>query len=179
MDQDPTIRPLRIEDAPRVLDAFLLAEDMSRQGKVATLEDAQGYIEGLLVPTQWASAIVDEADQLLGLIVVTIDQNNHNGWFWYWAHPAGRGKGWTSRAAATVANWALTKGGLHRLELGHRANNPASQAVALNAGFIHEGTERERFLIDGERVDVLTYGRLNRDPIPETQPLAWQFGPPH
>ncbi len=178
MDQDPTIRPLKIEDAPRVLEAFTLAEDMSRQGEVTTLEEAHGYIERLLAPTQRASAIVDEADLMLGLVVITIDQENHNGWFWYWAHPAGRGKGWTSRAAATIANWALAEGGLHRLELGHRANNPASRAVAIAAGFIHEGTERERFLVDGERIDVLTYGRLSHDPVPATQPLAWKSGPP-
>ena len=68
-------------------------------------------------------------------------------------------------------NWALTSGGLYRLELGHRLNNPASRGVALAAGFIQEGIEREKFLIDGQRIDVVTYGRLASDPIPRTEPL--------
>ena len=85
------------------------------------------------------------------------------------------------RAAATVARWALTptaEGGLgiDRLELGHRTENHSSGAVARAAGFVHEGTEREKFLIDGVRRDVLTYGRLRSDPAPSTPELAW--GPP-
>ena len=75
-----------------------------------------------------------------------------------------RGRGWTTRAAATVAEWALDHAGLERLELGHRVNNPASGAVARAAGFRKEGTQRGKFLIAGERVDVDTYGRLRTDP---------------
>ena len=78
-----------------------------------------------------------------------------------------RGRGWTSRAAATVADWALDHEGLERLELGHRVNNPASGHVARSAGFIKEGTERAKFLIDGQRIDVDTYGRLTTDPRPK------------
>ena len=77
-----------------------------------------------------------------------------------------RGRGWTTRAAATVADWALDHAGFERLELGHRVNNPASGAVARAAGFRKEGTERGKFLIAGERVDVDTYGRLRTDPRP-------------
>jgi len=40
--------------------------------------------------------------------------------------------------------------------------------VALAAGFIQEGVERDKFLVAGERVDVLTYGRLVTDPSPAT-----------
>lgn len=68
--------------------------------------------------------------------------------------PRGRGVG--SRAAATGAEWALATRGPERLELGHRVNNPASSAVARAAGFVKEGTEREKFLVDGQRIDVDT-----------------------
>ena len=44
-------------------------------------------------------------------------------------------------------------------------NNPASGGVAHAASFVLEGREREKFLIDGERIDVLTYGRLRSDPV--------------
>ena len=89
-----------------------------------------------------------------------------------------------ARAAATVANRALRPGeeggfGLERLELGHRVNNPASGAVARAAGFVHEGTERAKFLIDGERIDVLTYGRLRSDPFPATAHLPLERSTAH
>lgn len=106
------------------------------------------------------------------LVCVTVDEDNRSGWFWYWMTHAARGRGWTSRAAAAVADWALTVRGLERLELGHRVNNPASGAVARCAGFVKEGTERGKFLIDGERIDVDTYGRLKSDRTPSIDPLV-------
>ncbi len=106
----------------------------------------------------------DGAGALVGLVGVSIDRNNLNGWFWYWMSAHGRGRGWMSAAVATVADWALSEGGLYRLELGHRVNNPASGAVARAAGFVKEGTERGKFLIDGQRIDVDTYSRLATDP---------------
>jgi RimJ/RimL family protein N-acetyltransferase len=124
---------------------------MQRQGDVRTAEEATNYVDRLLGPDSshcpWAA--VDETDALMGLVVVSVDDENLSGWFWYWMHASRGGRGWTSRAAATVTNWALGGGGLHRLELGHRANNPASRAVALAAGFVQEGVEREKFLVDG------------------------------
>lgn len=111
-------------------------------------------------PLDWES----RGGELVGLVAVTVDRNNLNGWFWYWTSVHGRGRGWTSAAAATVADWALSEGGLFRLELGHRVNNPASGAVARAAGFVKDGTERGKFLIDGQRIDVDTYSRLATDP---------------
>lgn len=122
-----------------------------------------------------AWAIV-EADELIGLIGVTVDEENRSGWFWYWMTHRARGRGLTRRAAAAVAEWALTERGLERLELGHRADNPASGAVARGAGFVREGAERGKFLIDGQRIDVETYGRLRADPAPEFDTLPLLIG---
>ncbi|WP_313815664.1 GNAT family protein [Citricoccus sp.] len=173
MSDAVTLRPLARGDVEDVLAAFLSTGDMQRQGDVRTAGEAMNYVERLLGPDSshcpWA--VVDETNTLRGLVVVSVDEVNLSGWFWYWMHVSRRGRGWTSRAAATVANWALGDGGLHRLELGHRANNPASRAVALAAGFVQEGVEREKFLVDGQRVDVLTYGRVRSDPVPSTVPL--------
>jgi RimJ/RimL family protein N-acetyltransferase len=173
MSEAVTIRPLARGDVGDVLAAFLAADDMQRQCDVRAAEEATNYVDRLLRPASPHSpwAVVDETDALMGLVGISVDDENLSGWFWYWMHASRRGRGWTSRAAATVANWALDDGGLHRLELGHRANNPASRAVALAAGFVQEGVEREKFLVDGQRVDVLTYGRVRSDPAPSTVPL--------
>lgn len=173
------LRPVRTGDAPAVLAAFDSAADMARQGAASTLTQAEELVAWLLAAERRATAITDAEDRLVGLVALSIDPENRLGWFFYWLHAAHRGQGLAARAAATVAERALTPSavggwGLERLELGHRANNPASGAVARAAGFVHEGTERGKFLLDGERVDVLTYGRLVTDPAPRITGLPWQ-----
>lgn len=173
------LRPVHAADAPAVLDAFLSAPDMARQGGVRTLEQAQEQVAWLLAPQRRATAIVDAEDRLVGLVAITVDEENRSGWFFYWLHAAHRGRGLASRAAASVADRALTPSaeggwGLERLELGHRVNNPASAAVARAAGFVDEGLERGKFLIDGERLDVRTCARLRSDPPPPAAGLPWR-----
>lgn len=171
-DEGVWLRPLRRDDAGGVLAAFRSNPDMARQGDVTTPADADRYVENLVAPgaphRPWAVAA---ADGIAGLVCVSVDEKNRNGWFWYWMTTAARGRGWMRRAAATVADWALSDGGLERLELGHRVNNPASGAVARAAGFVKEGTERAKFLVDGRRIDVDTYRRLRTDPPPTYEPL--------
>lgn|SRR5690625_74729 len=168
----PHLRPLRKGDAAAVLQAFRSNSDMARQGQVTTREEAQSYVAALSRPDgphrPWA---LEFAGDLVGLVAVSVDEENLNGWFFYWMANQTRGKGWTKRAAATVADWALREAGLFRLELGHRVNNPSSGAVARAAGFIKEGTERAKFLVSGERIDVDVYARLATDPWPAYEPL--------
>lgn len=163
----PELRRLRTTDAPDVLAAFAAASDMARQGDVTDARGAIAYVERLteVAGPHLAFAVVHQG-RVVGVVGVTVDGGNRNGWFWYWMHTAFRGRGWTSRAAATVADWALGQGGLHRLELGHRMDNPASGSVARAAGFVREGVERSKLLIDGERLDVVAYSRLPSDPLP-------------
>lgn len=160
-----SLRPVRTDDAARVLEAFLAHPDMGRQGEVRDLPSAQRYVDWLLADDREAVAVVDDDDVLHGLVAITIDDENRSGWFFYWMHPNARGRGWTSWAARCTADRALTPTaegglGLERLELGHRSNNPASGAVARAAGFHVEGVEHGKFLVDGERVDVLACARL-------------------
>lgn len=172
VDQDDAhLRPLLASDAGAVLAGFLSNPDMSRQGKVLTLADAELYVTNLLTSASQHPWAISREGTLVGLVCVSIDEANRTGWVSYWMNHAARGNGWMSRAVATVAEWALAAGGLERLELGHRVNNPASGAVARAAGFVKEGTERAKFLIDGERIDVDTYGRLRTDPAPSFVPL--------
>lgn len=187
------LRPVRESDAEALLAAYRSAPDMARQGTVTTLEQARAQVGWLLAEDRRAIAIVDigagpgadgtegadGADgPLVGLVALSIDPENRNGWFFYWLHAAHRGRGLAVRSAVSVADRALTPQaeggwGLERLELGHRANNPASGAVARGAGFVQEGLERGKFLLGGQRVDVLTYGRLRSDPVPHLAGLPW------
>ena len=192
----PRLRRLRAGDADAVLAAFASCPEMIRQGNVTDAASAARYVAALInedssadpeTPDEPATetagdttdacddkdafAVVDDNDRLWGLVGINRDAANKVGWFWYWMHAATRKRGWTSQAAATVANWALDHGGYERLELGYRANNPGSQRVAALSGFIPEGVERKKFLVKGERIDVHLSGRLVTDPAPETTEL--------
>lgn len=172
---NPVLRQFRSLDAVAVLDAF---DDpgMASQGEVADLDQAAAWIAAMTAggPDRHVFA-VDVAGTAVGAVGVTaIDRVNLTGWFWYWLHRGHRGRGTASSAAATVATWALGPSGLVRLELGHRANNPASGVVARNAGFIREGVERGKFIVAEQRVDVWTYGRLLTDPSPTTKVLEFR-----
>lgn len=167
----PRLRQIEPRDARAVLDAFD-DDAMRRQGTITTMDEAENWIGFMGDRGERLALAIDLGGSMIGAVVVSsIDHDNETGWFWYWMHRDHRGKGWTSRAAVTLADHALTLMLLHRLELGHRANNPASGGVARAAGFLLEGVEREKFLVDGERIDVLTYSRLATDPWPETPRL--------
>jgi RimJ/RimL family protein N-acetyltransferase len=157
------LRRVLPSDAEAILEAFT-SDDMSRQGDVRDLASAAAYARHLS-ENPFAFAVASEGS-LVGVVALNVDHQNRLGWFWYWTRRSHRHRGLTKRAAATVANWALRDGGIERLELGHRANNPPSGAIARASGFLQEGLEREKFLIDDDRVDVLTYGRLRTDPWP-------------
>lgn len=161
-----TFRALRERDATRVLDAFVSdAPEMRRQGDVRDLASARAYVDRMLSnPDLRTLVAVDDADRLLAFAAVTVDHANENGWVFYWAHPDARRRGITSQLVRALADRELGEGGLYRLELGYRVNNPGSGAVARAAGFIREGLEREKFLVDGERIDVITASRLTTDP---------------
>lgn len=173
-----SLRPVREDDAEGLLAAFCSAPDMARQGGVTDLASARAQVEWLRTAPRRAAAVVDADDTLVGVVVVQVDAENRSGWVSYWLHAARRSQGLASRAVTTVCDRALTQDaggwGLDRLELGHRVDNPASGGVAQAAGFVVEGREREKFLVGGERVDVLTYGRLRADPFPATPHLGWR-----
>lgn len=179
------LRGVRAGDADAVLEAFGSAPDMAPQGDVVDLASAQKYVQWLRGPSRRAFAVTHAAsgsgDRMVGVVALTVDDLNRNGWVFYWVHAAHRGRGVTARATATVADWALRGppdgGGFERLELGHRVNNPASGGVARAAGFVQEGHERGKFLLHNERIDVLTYGRLRDDPWPTTEQLPLRTDP--
>ncbi|WP_058233984.1 GNAT family N-acetyltransferase [Devriesea agamarum] len=182
------LRPWRRKDAEELCRLCVSDPELERQfpSPLRTVRDARAWIERwALGVTPRATAAQDEGqyqdsarDRLilavthehtgavLGNVAVAYFDRHRNGWFSYWTAKEMRGRGVASRAATAFANYLLRLGIARRLELGYRANNPASAAVARHAGFVVEGREREKFVIDGDAVDVITCARLARDPWP-------------
>ncbi|UYQ76472.1 GNAT family N-acetyltransferase [Glutamicibacter sp. JL.03c] len=170
------LRKLKFTDAAAVHEAFTSHPDMARQGDVDTPAKARAYVDFLLGNDQVQCPLaITINDRLVGLVCGTVDRSNANAWIWYWMHHEYRGRSLATRAVAALVDHLFDELGLFRLELGLRANNPGSRHVAESNGFLPEGIERGKFLVDGERIDVYTYARLKTDPSSNVQPLPLQL----
>lgn len=81
----------------------------------------------------------------------------------YWTSPAWRGRGVMPEATAALARWALTVGGMHRVELRIATGNRASLQVAAKAGFTREGVARSAGYLHTGRVDLEIWSLLRTD----------------
>src|SRR5262249_49280160 len=73
--------------------------------------------------------------------------------------PAWRGRGYATRAARLVAQWAFASVGISRLIAGTLPSNVGSQRVLQKAGFRREGLQLSRLPgAGGDRVDDVLFG---------------------
>jgi RimJ/RimL family protein N-acetyltransferase len=119
-------------------------------------------------------------DRLLGNVrlyhLSSIDRSGELG---YWVAPWARGRGVATRATVALTDWAF-RNGLGRLEVLALPANPASQRVALAAGYRWEGRRRGVEVgRDGVRHDLVAFARLATDPpgpaprlLPDLPPLS-------
>lgn len=176
------LRAWREDDAERLVRIVAAAPDLERQlpSMPRSPEEAREVIrDGFRSGAEkfvWCIEVgTGTTGRAAGLVGISIDPETSveagpsgRGWVWYWAAAEARGTGIASAAVREACDWALADdgGGLRRLELGYRENNPASAGVAAAAGFRVEGRERAKFVVDGQLVDVLTAGRLATDDVP-------------
>lgn len=176
MAEDPIIRPWHTSDAPALLRHRRAAADLERElPEMADVAQARAAIESWAADRRFA--LVHNGVAIGGIGITRMDRLNQVGWVSYWMSNQGRGKGWTKRGVATVADWMLflSPQPLYRLEAGHRADNLASARVAEFAGFIPEGTERQKLAYHGQRFDARRLARLRTDPVPSYPPLELQL----
>lgn len=166
-----SLRPWLQSDAAALVAAYLGSPDLEHQldAGAGTRAGAQQVIrKDLGWDPQAACNLALEVDGAVAgnVGISNINERHGTAWTYYWLAAPSRGRGLAARAAASLGNWALTDLMLHRLELGHRTNNPASCAVAGAAGFKPEGIQRAKLRYGMERFDVETHARLATDPPP-------------
>ncbi|MGN8048684.1 GNAT family N-acetyltransferase [Curtobacterium sp. 22159] len=179
------LRPWRRADAPALVVASADPELARQLGGVrfSDVEDAAAFIASVYRlddrSRNWAVVEADGGSgAVLGNVAVTSIEHTHGtAWVSYWLLPRARGRGLATRALVAAVDDAVALG-VHRLELGHRTNNPASCAVATRAGFSAEGIEREKLRYGEERFDVETHARLATDPRPAVVPLPFRHDAP-
>jgi len=81
----------------------------------------------------------------------------------YWVIERARRQGLATRAVALLGRWALTDGGLHRVEAVVEVGNAASQRVVETNGVRREGRLRSYLSFEDRRADALMYSLLATD----------------
>lgn len=105
-------------------------------------------------------AVDAETDRLYGAIEVRLGETGSIG---YWTAADARNKGIATRALRLLSTWAVTGGGVQRLELTTHPENIASQRVAEKAGFVREGVLRNHMTFQDGRRDSVMFSLLPSD----------------
>jgi RimJ/RimL family protein N-acetyltransferase len=166
------LRPWRASDAPALIRA--LADPGIRHWHMLSLAESQlpAWIRERQrrwldrAGVDWAIAAAQDDDLLLGRIAIhRLVLGQGLGEVAYWVVPESRGRRIAPRARAALCEWAFDRG-VHRLELAHSVDNPASCRVAQRAGFALEGVKRSELRHADGWHDMHLHARLAGDPPP-------------
>src|SRR5262249_58410369 len=86
--------------------------------------DAKAWVTRKLGQPRTFLIVDSETDRVLGAVEVRLGETGSIG---YWVRADARGRNVATRATKLLARWALTKGGVERLELTTDVDNTASQ----------------------------------------------------
>ncbi|GAA3292731.1 GNAT family N-acetyltransferase [Arthrobacter citreus] len=164
------LRPWQPADAEALATVYRGTSDLERQlgADAGTAVGAERVIHtdlGWDPQSSCNMAIIWNGTAVGNAGISNIDRHG-TAWTYYWLAGHARGRGLAAGAVATLAHWVFRDLKLHRLELGHRTNNPASCRVAGTAGFAPEGIQRAKLQYGTDRFDVETHARLATDPDP-------------
>jgi RimJ/RimL family protein N-acetyltransferase len=169
-DGEIVLRPWERRDAPAVT-AACQDPEIPRWTVVPhnyTERHARDFINGtaadIAAGRELALAIVDTDDRVVGALGISnFDWANLKAEIGYWTVAEHRRRGFGARGTRLLAEWALTKLGLERLELLANPRNEASQRLAERAGFTREGTLRLYRRRHGVREDLVMFSMLVED----------------
>ena len=157
-----TLRPLTLEDAPRVQ---LLAG--AREVALNTLLIPHPYPDG--AAEAWIANRGDEIafaiddGELAGVIGLRVKRDDDIAEIGYWIGVPYWGRGYATEAAAAVVRYGFEKLALNKIYAGYFARNEASGKVLRKIGMKREGTLRQHHKKWGEYVDVEFMGILREE----------------
>jgi RimJ/RimL family protein N-acetyltransferase len=165
------LRPFRSDDLRAIVAGCSdpLTQAYTRIPSPYTHEDGRAFISGaagrrLLGETIDLAITVVGEDLLLGVVGIAMDRHDDlRGEIGYWVAPEARGRGLAGRSLALMSRWALTQGGLQRLDLQAALDNTASIRAAERCGYVREGTLRRAWYRSPERTDMALFSLLPDD----------------
>ena len=134
--------------------------------RVMTRKDIEEYVEKVQDSEAYAvfAIITKDGVHIGNISLQKIDAKNNNaelgiilGEKGYW------GKGLASEAARMLLMYGFEMRGFHRIWCGTSVKNIPMQKLALKLGFVEEGIRKEAMLKNGEFVDIIEYGLLQKD----------------
>lgn len=161
-----TLRPFRVGDEPSI------ARHANNRRLWLNLRDvfphpyteghASAWVRFNLKSPRWLNAAIDVDGEVVGGIGVIPQEDvmRHSAEIGYWLGEAFWNQGITTDALVAFSNHGFDTLGLERLFANVFAPNLASVRVLEKAGYVLEGRLRQAVLKDGERLDMLVYGRL-------------------
>jgi RimJ/RimL family protein N-acetyltransferase len=145
--EDLVMRPWDLSDGDAVVRAYSDPDVQRWHRQSLTSAEAGDWIRdrqdrwGRESGADWA---ITRSQRVVGRIGVhSIDPRQGQAEISYWVMPEARGHRIAPRALDTLASWAADAG-LHRLELMHSVENPASCRVAELSAFELEGIKRQQ-----------------------------------
>lgn len=170
-DDAIALRPFREDDLAVVVEACRdpLTRRYTRVPDDYSEADARAFVLGAagrrMVGESIDLAAVSAVDDVpLGCVGILMDRHDAaRGEIGYWVAPAARGRGVATRALRLMSRWALTDGGLARLDLQAALSNGHSIRAAESCGFVREGTMRDAWYRGPGRSDMALFSLLPRD----------------
>ena len=175
VDDGVELRPLGLEDAELVYSIIAaererLSEWLPWPGTIQSASDEASFIRTslgqLAMGEGMACAIVTNRTIAGGIGLHKTDYINQSTEIGYWLAAGFVGRGLMSRSTQALTTFAFEALGLHRVVIRASTGNARSRAIPMRLGFVHEGTQRDAELLNGEFVDLEVYSMLSTEWVP-------------
>lgn len=164
-DEELLLRPVTDDDVPAIVAACQdpeLVRFIPGFPSPYTESHARIWIESRPSLEKSRTFLIVDATSgdLYGAIEVRLGEIGSIG---YWIAKDARGRGVATRSTTLLSRWAVTEGGVQRLELTTHPENIGSQRVAEKAGFTREGVLRSHTAFREGRRDSVIFSLLPGD----------------
>ncbi|MFS0672738.1 GNAT family N-acetyltransferase [Ornithinibacillus sp. 179-J 7C1 HS] len=121
------------------------------------------HIENFNANKAYEFAITNkETGEVFGAIALSNNQSFNHGEIAYWIGEEYWGHGFATEAAEAVINFAFKEKNYHKIFARYFTTNPASGRVMEKLGMTKEGILKEHVIKDGQYMDLVYYGIINR-----------------
>jgi ribosomal-protein-serine acetyltransferase len=174
IDDEVSLRPFRIDDAPEMFELITQSKDHLRKwlgwvDGTQAVEDSAAFIKSTLQGTVENGGYPKTVAILYrGRIAGTIGFNEVNktnriGMIGYWLGEPYQGKGIMTKAVGAYLRYGFDDLGLNRIDIRAATGNHRSRALPLRFGFQEEGTIRQAEWLYDHYVDHVVYGLLKTE----------------
>lgn len=161
-----TLRQFTADDAQAMFDHWANDEAVTRyltwqphKSPAETRQLLELWCASYETPSTYNWVMEFEGTPIGNISVVKLSETSEFAELGYCMGRAFWNRGLMSEAAKAVIDFLFSEVGVHRVEISHAVQNPASGRVAQKCGLTFEGTKRESFrAASGEFFDISFYG---------------------